>query len=132
MESRVTLNHLHDLVLLYMGLARADDELDPDETQEIALKLRQWQPNKDPALIDHVIREAELTYENDLDDDRLEEATSNLGEAFPEKLRRDILKDMADIARADNTVEFAETHFIHRIADIWELSVDDLQPSTPS
>lgn len=131
-KGRVKLNELHDLVLLYLGLARADNELDPDETQEIALKLRQWQPDKDPALLDHVIREAELTFDNGIDDEHLQEVISELGASFSESLRRSILRDLADIARADNTVETVETDYIRRIAEGWRIDLDSLHDSTSS
>ena len=124
------MNLLHELVLLYLGLARADNDLDPNETQEIALKVRQWQPDKDPALIEHVIREAELTYENEHGDDRIKHATAELGEALSASLREDILADLTDIARVDGHVEINETHFIHQIADGWNMKIKD--PETES
>lgn len=122
----ITLNQLHELVLLYLGLARADNDLDPNETQQIALKVRQWQPNKDPALIEHVIREAELSYENEHGTDRIKQATHELGEALPESLRRSIMRDLADIARADGRVEIDETHFIYQIAEGWGFELEEL------
>lgn len=126
-EGSITLNQLHELVLLYLGLARADNDLDPNETQEIALKVRQWQPNKDPALIEHVIREAELTYENEHGVDRIQEATVELGEALPESLRRDIMSDLTDIARADGRVEIDETHYINQIARGWGFDLEEFK-----
>src|SRR5690625_7784534 len=79
-QGQITLSLLHDLALLYLGLAHgADEDLDPQETLEIAAKLRRWQPDKDPKLIDHVIREDTLTYINGQTDQRIQDAVSILG-----------------------------------------------------
>lgn len=121
-EGQITLTLLHDLALLYLGLAHgADEDLDPSETLAIAAKLRVWQPDKDPALIDHVIREATLTYLNGANLQRLQEAVHVLKKALPENLRRRILADLADIARADGEVVQTERLFINQIAAAWEL-----------
>lgn len=129
MDSRgqITLTLLHDLALLYLGLAHgADEDLDPQETMEIAAKLRRWQPDKDPALIDHVIREATLTYLNGANDQRMHEAVHVLGGQLNKNLLKAILDDLVDIARADGTVVPGETTFIGEIADAW-----DLEASSP-
>lgn len=126
MDSRgqITLTLLHDLALLYLGLAHgADEDLDPQETMEIAAKLRRWQPDKDPALIDHVIREATLTYLNGANDQRLHEAVHVLGGQLSKNLLKAILDDLVDIARADGTVVPGEQSFITDIADAWDLQV---------
>ncbi len=118
-EGQITLTVLHDLALLYLGLAHgADDELDPSETTEIEAKLRQWQPHKDPALIHHVLREATLSYMNEHGEKRLKEAVDVLGRQLPERLRIAILRDLEDIAQADRQVTEGEEHFINRVADL--------------
>lgn len=122
-EGQITLALLHDMALLYLGLAHgADGDLDPEETHEIAAKLRRWQPDKDPALIDHVIREASLTYLNGANAARVEEAVDTLRDALPEALRQDVLRDLADIARADGTVLSGESDFIRSLAHAWSLN----------
>lgn len=122
-EGQVTLALLHDMALLYLGLAHgADGTLDPEETHEIAAKLRRWQPDKDPALIDHVIREATLTYLNGSSVSRVEEAVDTLKEVLPEHLRLDVLRDLADVARADGAVVTGESDFIQSLADAWHLA----------
>lgn len=121
-EGQVTLAVLHEMALLYLGLAHgADGTLHPDETHEIAAKLRQWQPDKDPALIDHVIREASLTYLNGASADRVEQAAETLRSSLPEAVRQDILRDLADIARADGSVVSGESAFIRSLADAWNM-----------
>ena len=122
-EGQVTLALLHDMALLDLGLAHgADGSLHPEETHEIAAKLRRWQPDKDPALIDHVIREASLSYLNGANKARVEEAVSTLKDALPENLRQAVLRDLADIARADGSVVRGESNFIQSLAEAWRLN----------
>jgi uncharacterized tellurite resistance protein B-like protein len=122
-EGQVTLALLHDMALLYLGLAHgADGDLHPEETHEIAAKLRRWQPDKDPALIDHVIREASLTYLNGTNVARVEEAVDTLKDSLPETLRQAVLRDLADIARADGAVVSGESDFIRSLAQAWRLN----------
>ena len=124
-EGQVTLTLLHDLALLYLGLAHGTDEdLDPSETHEIAAKLRRWQPDKDPALIDHVLREATLTYLNCTDEEPIREAVETLKKVLTKDLRQKILHDLHDIARADGSVALEETHFIHAVAAAWEIDLN--------
>lgn len=125
-EGQVTLHTLHDLALLYLGLAKgADKDLDPSETKEMAIKLRRWQPQRDPALIDHVIREAMMTYLNDPTDERLQEAAESLTSSFSENLRYLILQDLSDIAKADGRVRTGETAYIQSLAEIWNVNVQE-------
>ena len=123
-QGQITLSLLHDLALLYLGLAHgADEDLDPQETLEIAAKLRRWQPDKDPKLIDHVIREATLTYLNGPTDQRLHEAVAMLGGQLRRSILEGILTDLIDIARADGSVVAGERTFIRDIAESWDLQI---------
>ncbi len=125
-EGQMTLTLLHDLALLYLGLAHgADENLHPAETKQIAASLRRWQPHKDPALIDHVIREATLTYLNGANSERMTEAVHVLRDALPENLRLTILHDLSDIARADGKILSEERDFIGKLADEWQLDLED-------
>lgn len=125
-EGQMTLTLLHDLALLYLGLAHGTDEsLHPAETKQIAASLRRWQPHKDPALIDHVIREATLTYLNGANSERMTEAVHVLRDALPENLRLTILHDLSDIARADGKILSQERDFIEKLADEWQLDLED-------
>lgn len=122
-EGQMTLTVLHDLALLYLGLAYgADGELNPAETQTIALKLREWQPHKDPALIDHVLREATLSYLNGAGTGRLQEVVVSLKELLDDNTRASILNDLTDIAHADGTVEVGEDNFVNRVAEVWDVN----------
>lgn len=125
-QGQITLTLLHDLALLYLGLAHgADENLDPAETKQIAASLRRWQPDKDPALIDHVIREATLTYLNGADSERMTEAVHVLRDSLSQDLRMIILRDLAAIARADGEILSEERDFIQTIADDWELDYEE-------
>lgn len=125
-EGQMTLTLLHDLALLYLGLAHgADENLHPAETKQIAASLRRWQPHKDPALIDHVIREATLTYLNGTNPERMTEAVHVLKDALPQNLRLTILHDLSEIARADGEILSEERDFIGKIADEWQLDLEN-------
>ncbi len=128
-QGQITLTLLHDLALLYLGLAHgADESLDPAETKQIAASLRRWQPDKDPALIDHVIREATLTYLNGMDSERMKETAHVLKDALSENLRKIILRDLAEIARADGEILSEERDFIQKIAADWDLDIEENAP----
>ena len=121
-EGQITLNLLHDMALLYLGLAHGTDrDLDPAETRAISAKLRVWQPHRDPALIDHVIREATLTYLNGASRERLREAVLVLKESLPDTVLQQMLKDLSDIARADGEIMHEERRFIEHIAKSWDI-----------
>jgi len=125
-EGQMTLTLLHDLALLYLGLAHgADEDLHPAETKQIAASLRRWQPHKDPALIDHVIREATLTYLNGANSERMTEAVQVLRDALPQNLRVTILHDLTEIARADGEILSEERNFISKIASEWQLTFEN-------
>ncbi len=124
-EGQLTLTLLHDLALLYLGLAHgADEDLNPAEARQISASLRRWQPDKDPKLIDHVIREATLTYLNGANTDRVREAVNVLKRALPQEVRTTILHDLSDIARADGEILSEEKDFILQLANEWDLDYD--------
>ena len=122
-EGKSGLALLHDLAILYLGLAQGtDDELDPSETKEVAACLRRWQPDKDPALIDHVIRDVSLSYQEEATTQEVREAVRSLGEALSEGRRREIMNDLSEIARADGLVLQEEKDFVDHIAETWGVS----------
>lgn len=131
-QGQITLSLLHDLALLYLSLAHGtDDDLAPSESRAMAINLRRWQPDKDPALIDHVIREATLSYLNRANTTRVEDAVRTLREALPEVTRSAILSDMLEIAKADGKIIPAEGGFIREIADSWGIPIEQ-QPTSLS
>ncbi len=117
---RLDVRLLHDLAFLYLELAHgADHDLDYREQRTIAAKLRQWQPYKNPKLIDHVIREATLSYLEKPSDAQMDALIDKLAKALPEALREHIISDLKEIAQADGEVLAAEERFIGRIARVW-------------
>ncbi len=121
---------LHDLAYLYLELAHgADHSLDASERWAIEAKLREWQPNQNPKLIEHVIREAVLTYMDSPGREMLYHIIEELGEALPDALRVQVLWDLSDIAAADGKVLATEEGFIQRIAREWGIGALEGKPS---
>ena len=122
MSNTIPLGQLHDLALLYLGLAYgADAELAHAEEQEIVARLYRWQPDRDPALLAHVLRDAKLTYLNDHSKARIEQAVAALGASLDPDVRHSIVEDLGHIARADGTVMEGEKDFIARLREAWGL-----------
>ena len=128
MSNTIPLGQLHDLALLYLGLAHgADAELAHAEEQEIVARLYRWQPDRDPALLFHVLRDAKLTYLDDPSEARIDRAIAALGASLPDAVRSSIVEDLGRIARADGTVVAEERSFIARLRQAW-----GLEPTDPS
>lgn len=122
MSNTIPLGQLHDLALLYLGLAYgADAELAHAEEQEIVARLYRWQPDRDPALLTHVLRDAKLTYLNDHSEARIDQAIAELGASLEPEIRLSIVEDLGHIARADGTVVAGEHDFITRLRSAWGL-----------
>lgn len=116
----VSIAHLHDLAVLYLGLAYgADADLDSAEMQEIVARLYKWQPNRDPAMLQHVLREASMTYFNNPSRERLETLIDSLGQALDADTRATILEDLASIAQADGQVVELERDYIAHLRRAW-------------
>lgn len=129
-KGNVSLSQLHDLAFLFLALAHGtDDELHPDEQRKMSVRLRTWQPNKDPALIDHVIREAALTYLEGHDRDRLEGIVTELGQQLSDDLKLALLSDLREIAEADGTVMAAEAGFLQKLASRWSVPIAVINPT---
>ncbi len=116
----VSIAHLHDLAVLYLGLAYgADADLDSSEMQEIVARLYKWQPNRDPAMLQHVLREASMTYFNNPSRERLETIIETLGKALDQDTRSTILEDLVSIAEADGEVVALERDYIAHLRKAW-------------
>ena len=122
MPTSVTLDHLHDLALLFFGLAHhGDAHLHPAEKAEMLVRLRGWQPDRDPALLLHVLHEAALTYLNAPTQDQLDEAARGLKAAFRPDLRARILHDLDAIAEADGQATAGENAYVAHLRGVWEV-----------
>ncbi len=129
-EGTSSLALLENLALLYLGLAQgADGELDDAEAHTITARLRRWQPHRDPALINHVVRDVMLSYRDEIEGGYLHEVVEDLGRSLPEERRRTVLRDLREIAYADGQFVREERVFIRDVADAWHLSWGgDVQP----
>ncbi len=124
MSNTIPLGQLHDLALLYLGLAYgADADLAGAEEREIVARLYRWQPDRDPALLEHVLRDAKLTYLNDPSKTRIEKAIESLGTSLSPDVQRSIVDDLGRIARADGTVVAGEETFIQRLRTAWGMTL---------
>lgn len=111
---------LHDLAVLYLALAHgADHDLDPAELVAVADQLRAWAPGEDPARVEHVLREARLTYANGIGEERLEELIASLGDVLDTPARGRVIEDLRAIARADAHVSRGEERLIEHVAAAW-------------
>jgi uncharacterized tellurite resistance protein B-like protein len=111
---------LHDLALLYLALAHgADGELDTAEQASMRDQLRAWAPGADPALCDHALREAGLSYGNGVGTQRFDDLLSRLHDALDADGRARVLADLMELAQADDVVEPGETALIDRVAAAW-------------
>lgn len=111
---------LHDLALLYLALTLgADGDLDQAEQTAMREQLRAWAPGTDPALCDHALREARLSYGNGVDAAQLEELLDRLREALDADGRARVLADLSELARADAVLHKGETALIGRVAEAW-------------
>jgi len=118
----ISLDLLHELALLYLGLAHGvDAHLSPAEHAEMVARLRKWQPQHDPALLAHVLREAALTYFDESSTSRLDEAARILGASLEVDVKQEIWNDLREVARADGFLLQNETGFLATIATRWGL-----------
>lgn len=111
---------LHDLALLYLALTLgADGELAHEERAAMRDQLRAWTPGADPALCDHAIREAVLSYGNGVDAERLDALVRGLGSRLDAEGRARVLADLRTLAASDAVVTATEVGFIERIERAW-------------
>lgn len=111
---------LHDLALLYLALTLgADGTLDREERAAMREQLRAWAPGTDPSRFDHILREAALSYENGLGEQRLGALLSRLHDALDEAGRAQVLADLRRLAVADAAVHRAEVALIERVEAAW-------------
>lgn len=111
---------LHDLALLYLALAHgADGKLDASEQASMRDQLRAWAPGTDPALCDHALREAGLSYGNGVSAQRLDDLLQRLHTALDADGRARVLADLVELSEADDRVESGETALIEKVATAW-------------
>lgn len=111
---------LHDLAVLYLALTHGtDSHLSDSEREAMRSQLHSWAPGMDPMRIDHVLREAELSYANGLAEERFAALLSRLHEGLDSEARERVLADLRTLAAADNQVLSDEKNFISRVETAW-------------
>ncbi len=106
---------LRNLVLLYLSVAyEADRNFDPAEHQMVLSLIRQWVPNMRPAEAEGVVDTAFSALRGGMTDD-LETLARALGAVLTPKLRRRVLTDLGQIARADGFLSVEEASMIRRV-----------------
>ena len=112
---------LHDLALLYLVLTLgADGTLDREERAAMREQLRAWAPGTDPSRFDHILREAALTYENGMGEQKLTALLERLRDALDAPGRAQVLSDLRRLAVADDAVHRAEIALIQRVEEAWD------------
>lgn len=111
---------LHDLALLYLALALGTDgELSREELAAIMDQLQSWAPGADPALCEHALREAVLSYGNGVDAERIDALVDGLRSGLGAEGRARVLADLRTLALSDAVVRTQETAFIDRVERAW-------------
>ena len=111
---------LHDLALLYLALALGTDgQLTHEEQTAMRDQLRAWAPGTDPALCDHALREAVLSYGDGISVERLDALVEGLRSELDAKGRDRVLADLRAVAASDAVVQTSEVVFIDRVERAW-------------
>jgi len=121
----------HDLVNLYLGIAHlADNELDPEEQRTFMRKFGQWMPNVSVEQFEKIWGEVISLYESlGSHENRYAvylQSAVNVARLMgdnKEKLRA-VIRDLVDIASADDELHDNEITMIKAAAIAYGLSAD--------
>jgi uncharacterized tellurite resistance protein B-like protein len=115
-------NIVDDLALIYLAFAHGtDEELSDEEIAIIAERLMDWQEEGGRDAIIESVRRALRTYNDAGDESPIEEAVDSIGMSVSREVRAFILDDLMDIAMADDVFRHAESSFIKRLGDRWDV-----------
>lgn len=113
---------VNDLSLIYLAFAHGTDgELSDSEISVIAERLMDWQEEGGREAIVASVRQALRTYNAAEDDSVLNAAIDSIGMSVSREVRSYILDDLMDIALADDIFRNAESDFIKRLSDRWDV-----------
>jgi uncharacterized tellurite resistance protein B-like protein len=113
---------VNDLALIYLAFAHGTDgELSDAEVGMIAERLLDWQEDGGREAIVASVRTALRTYNEADDDAPLQAAIDSIGMSVSREVRAFILDDLMDIALADDVFRNAESDFIKRLSDRWDV-----------
>ncbi len=120
-ENRV----LHELAYIYIALAHGTDtQLSDEEIDQIASRLGAWEVET-VQTVTSALKQAMDDYISDGSPERLDRAVTTVRFAFPEERREALMNDLMEIALADGRFLYQEGSFIHRVARLLEIHLED-------
>ena len=106
---------LHALVLLYLSVAyESDHNFDPAEQHAVLGLLRRWVPQQEQEETERLLDTAFQALRGGVKHD-LEALAQRLGAVLSAPLRRRVLTDLGQIARADGFLSVEEASIIRRV-----------------
>jgi uncharacterized tellurite resistance protein B-like protein len=116
---------LHRLVLLYLAVAyEADDHFDPAEHKTVLRLLRRWMPEMTVDEANGVVDTALKALRSGMTEGP-ETLARAVGTNLTPELRRRVLSNLGQVARADGYLSINEAHVIRRVrAALETTSVD--------
>jgi uncharacterized tellurite resistance protein B-like protein len=106
---------LHRLVLLYLAVAyETDDHFDPAEHQTVLRLLRRWMPEMTVAEANSVVETALKALRGGMTQ-KPETLARAVGTNLTPELRRRVLSNLGQVARADGYLSVHEARVIRRI-----------------
>lgn len=106
---------LHHLVLLYLSVAyEADRHFDPAEHHTILRLVRRWMPTLTPAEADGIVDTALTALQSGMTAPP-EMRTRAAAAILAPELRRRVLTDLGQVARADGILTVQEAQVIRRV-----------------
>ena len=116
---------LHHLVLLYLSVAyEADHHFDPAERHTILLLIHQWRPALAPAEANGIVDTALTALQSGMTAPPETLARAVAAMLAPE-LRRRVLTDLGQVARADGFLSVQEARIIRRVRTALESADTD-------
>jgi len=118
---------LHAMNFLYLTFAHStDDDLSQEEFNTIVTQLKKWD-SKNPELIDSVVKETMNWYKSYDDwDNTLQDCVEciNILSEFPDNMRKLILEDLIEVAKADGEIKEEEIKFFNNVANRWKIEIN--------
>lgn len=106
---------LNRLVLLYLAVAyEADDHFDPAEHQTVLRILRRWMPSLTVSEANSIVDTALKALRGGMTEDP-ETLARAIGTNLTPELRRTVLSNLGQVARADGYLSVNEARVIRRV-----------------
>jgi len=117
---RTALAQLHDTAFLYLVLVYGPDKPIPVAARRaLADAMRRWYPEKNPVLIDHVVREALLSYLNRPTPSDVQHLIERLGAVLSLDQKRRVLAGILDVAAAGGTGLVVDRILLRQAMQAW-------------